>query len=1058
MARSNTKWVYFFGNGKAEGKGTDKELLGGKGAGLAEMTNIGLPVPAGFTIATDCCDLYYKAGRRWPAGLEKEVKENLKKLEACTGKRFGVGKDPLLVSVRSGAASSMPGMMETILNLGLNDASVEALAQQSGNRRFALDAYRRLITMYGSTARGIDREHFEHAFDEVKAQLTRQRMCLPPESRVHDTDVNEAELEHLIARHKSIYFDHTGEPFPQHPYEQLVGAINAVFGSWMADKAVTYRRVEKITGLKGTAINVCQMVFGNMGEDCGTGVCFTRDPSTGENVYYGDLLMNAQGEDVVAGVRTPVRLAELVEIMPEAYAQLEAVRVMLEVHYRDMQDLEFTIERSKLYMLQCRTGKRSPAATFKIAVDQATRPVLSAAEAKRLVAKKYLPARYAQAATKPVISKEEAIRRVKPVDIERLFYPVIDPKMERAHLEPRRLAAGTSAVPGAACGRLVLNSERAQERAAAGEPVVLVCKETSPEDVGGMHASVGILTATGGKTSHAAVIARGWGKCCIVGCEALKVDLPARSVAINGRTFAEGDFVTLDGTTGEIYDGELPLVRPEAPPEYDTLMGWCDERRRLRVRSNADTPADAVKAVSLGAEGVGLCRTEHMFFDPQEPQRIRAMREMILARDETARRRALNKLLPFQRRDFEGIFEAMDGRPVTVRLLDPPLHEFLPGHDNPGAQQEVADELNSSIQAELQQVEAWDEHKRQALQAQMVTVADIRVRVDQLHESNPMLGHRGCRLCITYPEILEMQVRAIIEAAVACVKRGIKVLPEIMIPLSIDGKELAILIEGTRDVARLEIVKGLGTPREAERLAGLATAIDGLRNKVAEFGRSDDGRAGGELAALQRELDAALEKRRQFVTGCKQTLARLPYLVGTMIETPRAALTADRLAESAEFFSFGTNDLTQTTMALSRDDSGRFLPEYVDQSKAAIFAAHPFETLDIEGVGQLVRMGIEKGRSVRPKLKVGICGEHGGEAASIRFCELVGMDYVSCSPYRVPIARLAAAQAVIEQPATTTGRRSKATKQKTAKRKTSRPVAKASAKRNAGKPKKTGRR
>ena len=1026
MARSTPKWVYFFGKGRAEGKGTDKELLGGKGAGLAEMTNIGLPVPAGFTLATECCDLYYKAGHRWPAGLEKQVRDNLRKLEQVCGKRFGAGEDPLLVSVRSGAALSMPGMMETILNLGLNDESVEALGRQASNRRFALDAYRRLIMMYGSTARGIDREHFDRAFDGIKWQRTRPRLGIPEGRRVQDTDVDEHELESLIGVFKDLYREHTGEQFPQDPHTQLIGAISAVFDSWMADKAVTYRRVEKISGLKGTGVSICQMVFGNMGEDCGTGVCFTRDPSTGENTYYGDLLMNAQGEDVVAGVRTPVKLAELARIMPEAYAQLEAVRAVLEVHYRDLQDLEFTIERGKLYMLQCRAGKRSPAAAFKIAVDQASKPVIPAQEARRLVEKKYLPAKYARAATRPILTRDEAIARIQPEDIERLFHPVIDPDIERVVLERCRLGAGISAVPGAACGRLVFNSGRAEERAAAGERVILVCKETSPEDVGGMHAAVGILTATGGKTSHAAVVARGWGKCCIVGCEALQVDVAAWSMSINGRKLSEGDLVTLDGGTGDIFDGELPLVRPEAPPEYDTLMSWCDKRRRLKVRANADTPVDAAKAVALGAEGIGLCRTEHMFFDTSEPQRLRAMREMILARTEGRRRRALDKLLPFQRRDFEGIFKAMDGKPVTVRLLDPPLHEFLPGDDNRLAQQEAAEDLNASIRTEIDALDLWDQQKRQRLESQLVSVDDIRQRVEQLHEANPMLGHRGCRLSITYPEILEMQVRAIIEAVVACAKRGVKVLPEIMIPLSIDGGELSLLIERTRDVARQALVLKLGTSEEVERLKQLNRQIGKFRQRIADLSESAHGSEAQELAHLERELARAVEQRQKRLAKSK-AIKRVPYLSGTMIETPRAALMADRLAETANFFSFGTNDLTQLTMALSRDDSGRFLPDYVDPNRTAILKVHPFESLDVEGVGQLVRMGIEKGRSTKPKLKIGICGEHGGEARSIRFCHSVGMDYVSCSPYRVPIARLAAAQASIADQVQTkpAGRRAK---------------------------------
>ena len=1012
MARS-MKWVYSFGNGKAEGKGTDKELLGGKGAGLAEMTSIGLPVPAGFTIATEACDYYYKSGRRWPPGLDKQVRENLKKLERVTGKRFGAGHDPLLVSVRSGAAVSMPGMMETILNLGLNDESVEALGLQSGNRRFAQDAYRRLIMMFGTTARGMERGSFDQAFEEVKERLTRRRLEVPLEVRIQDTDVNEHELEGLIGRYKVLYFKHTGEQFPQDPYRQLVGAIDAVFDSWMADKAVTYRRVEKLTDIGGTAVNVCQMVFGNMGDDSGTGVCFTRDPSTGENVYYGDLLMNAQGEDVVAGVRTPVKLAELKSILPGAYAQLEAVRAVLEVHYRDMQDLEFTIERRKLYMLQCRRGKRSPAAEFKIAVDQASGPVVSARTAAKLVAQGHLPRKYARAATKPIISREEAICRIAPEDIERLFYPVIDPKIERVELERRRLGTGIGAVPGAASGRVVFNSDRAEERAGAGERVILVCKETSPEDVGGMYAAIGILTARGGKTSHAAVVARGWGKCCIVGCEELRIDTRTRSMTLNGKTFFEGDVITLDGSLGDVFEGELPLVRPEAPPEYETLMSWCDQKRQLSVRTNADTPADAARGLAMGAEGIGLCRTEHMFFDPSEPQRLRAIREMILAKDEAGRRRALKKVLPYQRRDFKGIFEAMNGKPVTVRLLDPPLHEFLPGYENRLAQQEAADDLNASIDAEIDKLGPWDQARREELEEQRVTVDDIRHRVEQLRESNPMLGHRGCRLCITYPEILETQVRAIMEAALACYKRGIKLLPEIMIPLSIDGKEVGMLVDRIRDVAREELVLGLGTEQEKKRLRELNRRIEGLRKREAELLRAPHGKGMAGLPRVERELAEIVEERKELLAR-SGAIAELPYLTGTMIETPRAALMADKLAESANFFSFGTNDLTQLTMALSRDDSASFLPDYVDQHRAAILNVHPFESLDVEGVGQLMRMGIERGRAVKPGLKVGICGEHGGEARSIRFCQSLGMDYVSCSPYRVPIARLAAAQAAIE--------------------------------------------
>ncbi|MBU0717612.1 MAG: pyruvate, phosphate dikinase, partial [Planctomycetes bacterium] len=662
---ANKKYVYAFGVGKAEGQSHDKDLLGGKGAGLAEMTRIGLPVPAGFTITTEACAAYNQIGRHWPTNLEKEVRLALARLQRTCKKKLGDPDDPLLVSVRSGAARSMPGMMETILNLGLNDRSLEGLANAASSRRFAFDSYRRLIMMYGSTAKGIQRALFDNAFAEVKDQLTRARLGRSPEERIEDTDVNADELQGLVERFKEIYRAHCAAEFPQDPFEQLRGAIDAVFDSWMAEKAVTYRRVENIHGLKGTAVNVCQMVFGNMGDDSGTGVCFTRDPSTGESVLYGDMLINAQGEDVVAGVRTPLRLLQLQTLMPEVYDQLEAVRALLEVHYKDMQDLEFTIERGKLYMLQCRTGKRSPRAAFKIAVDQATSGLLSPALARRLVKQKYLGRKPGAAATKPIISKDEAIRRINAEDIERLFYPVIDYHVPPMELEARKMGEGIGAVPGAACGQVVFSADVAEAQAQQGVSVILVRKETSPEDVGGMHAAVGVLTQTGGKTSHAAVVARGWGKCCIVGCEDLTIDYHDKVMSLGGKAVRAGESITLDGSTGEIYEGEVPLERPIAPDEFNTLMKWCDQRRRLRVRTNADTPADARKAVELGAEGIGLCRTEHMFFDPAQPERIRAMRRMILSRSEDNRRRALDILLPFQRQDFEGVFEAMDGKPVT---------------------------------------------------------------------------------------------------------------------------------------------------------------------------------------------------------------------------------------------------------------------------------------------------------------------------------------------------------------------------------------------------------
>ncbi len=889
------KWVYFFGAGKAEGDGEWRDLLGGKGAGLAEMTKIGLPVPAGFTISTEACDYFYKHGKKYPSELAKEVKDHVARLEKVTKKKLGDPANPLLVSVRSGSARSMPGMMETILNLGLNNKSVEGLAKATGNERFAYDAYRRFVQMYSTVVMGLSKEDLEHRLREMKKRLGVKQ----------DTDVPANGWKELVGEYKAYFKEHSGREFPDDPMEQLWGAIGAVFGSWMAEKAVTYRRVEKITGLLGTAVNVVQMVFGNTGDNSGTGVCFTRDPSTGDKIFYGDYLTNAQGEDVVAGIRTPVHLTELKKIMPKVYDQLEKARVTLEKHYKDMQDMEFTVEDGTLYMLQTRTGKRTPAAAFKMAMDMAN---------------------------EKLISKEDAALRIKPEDIERLFYPVIDPKFDKKTLQAKLLATGIDAVPGAAVGRVCFTAADAEDWAKRGEKVILVRRETSPEDVGGMAVAQGILTATGGKTSHAAVVARGWGKCCIVGAEKLEIDYASKkmSVSNNGKVVHEGDWLTLDGSEGTVYSDKLELVTPELPKAYQTVMKWADEIRRLRVRTNADTPQDSRKAIEFGAEGIGLCRTEHMFFTDFEfpekgAERQRAIQEMILAETKEARVKALDKLLPFQRRDFVGIFKAMHGHPVTIRLIDPPLHEFVP-HDK-AKQAELAKELGISAE----------------------TVAR---RVDQLHEANPMLGHRGCRLSITYPEILEMQVRAIIEAAIECARNNVKVFPEIMIPLTLDKKELGILVDSTRRVAD-EIIKKAGV--------------------------------------------------------------KLPYLVGTMIELPRAALLANEIAEVAEFFSFGTNDLTQTTMGLSRDDAGRFLPDYVDEKRAGVFHGDPFQTLDTKGVGMLIKWGIEKGRSTRPKLKVGICGEHGGDAESVKFCHQVGMDYVSASPFRVPIARLAAAQAVVEE-------------------------------------------
>jgi pyruvate,orthophosphate dikinase len=795
----------------------------------------------------------------------------------------------------------MPGMMETILNLGLNDQSVRGLAERTKNERFAYDGYRRFVQMYSTVVIGLPKEELENLLKEMRR---RRNAAL-------DTDVPAEGWKELVETYKKFFRERTKKEFPQDPKEQLWGAIRAVFGSWMAEKAVTYRRVEKITGLLGTAVSVVQMVFGNKGDTSGTGVCFTRDPSTGEKTFFGDFLLNAQGEDVVAGIRTPMHLDEMRKRMPELYGQLERVRKLLETHYRDMQDIEFTVEEGKLYVLQTRTGKRTPAATFRMAVDMAK---------------------------EGLITKAEAIGRIKAEDVERLFYPILDPSVPKSDLAARQLATGVNAVPGAAVGQAVFTAHEAEEMVKFGAKVILVRRETSPEDVGGMAVAQGILTAAGGKTSHAAVVARGWGKCCVVGCEALDIDYGQKLFRANGRVIHQGDWITLDGSEGLVFEGQLKLTSPQLPPDYATLMAWCDKVRRIGVRANADTPQDARKAREMGAEGIGLVRTEHMFFkDFERPEksvdRQLAIQEMIISTSHEQRRKALDKLLPFQRRDFIGIFKEMTPYPVVIRLIDPPLHEFVPHQKD--KQEELARKLG-------------------------VKAEDVALRVSQLHEANPMLGHRGCRLCITYPEILQMQVRAIIEAAIACERDGIHVHPEIMHPLTMDPKEMRILEQATRKVAD-EII---------------------AREKV-----------------------------------------KVNYMVGTMIELPRAALLADKIAESAEFFSFGTNDLTQTTMGLSRDDAGRFLPEYVDEKKAGIFKADPFQALDQAGVGELVRIGIERGRKTRPKLEVGICGEHGGELESVKFCHRVGMDYVSASPYLVPIARLAAAQVVIEEEAAKKGGR-----------------------------------
>ena len=887
------KYIYFFGAGKAEGDGQMKDILGGKGAGLAEMTLVHLPVPAGFTITTECCDYFLKHDHRYPTELRGQVAKYLAQLEKVTGKKLGDANDPLLVSVRSGSARSMPGMMETILNLGLNDRSVEGLAKRTKNPRFAWDAYRRFVQMYSSVVIGLPKEDLE-----VKLRALKTRLNVKD-----DTSVSAEGWMELVGEYKSYFNEKTGKPFPEHPTEQLWGAIGAVFESWMAEKAVTYRRVEHITGLLGTAVNVVQMVFGNQGENSGTGVCFTRDPSTGEKTFYGDFLINAQGEDVVAGIRTPMHLSQMAKLMPKVYKQLERARQLLEKHYRDMQDMEFTVDEGKLYMLQTRNGKRTPTATFRIAVDMVS---------------------------EGLITRDEALERITPEDIERLFYPVIDPSVARGELGKRKLAVGINAVPGAAVGKAVFTAHEAEDWAAKGEKVILVRRETSPEDVGGMAVAQGVLTATGGKTSHAAVVARGWGKCCIVGCEGLNIDYAAKQMSSNGHVVRQGEWITLDGNDGSVFEGQVQLTVPEMPKSYQTMMKWADQTRRLGVRANADTAQDARKAREMGAEGIGLCRTEHMFFkDFEQPERSAdrqlAIQEMIIAETSEARRKALAKLRPFQRRDFIGIFEAMNGFPVTIRLLDPPLHEFVP-HD-PKQQKELADKIGIDPKV-------------------------VARRVDQLHESNPMLGHRGSRLSITYPEILEMQVGAIIDAAIECQKKGIKVLPEIMHPLTMDRKELQILTDATHRVAG-EIIREAGV--------------------------------------------------------------KLEYLVGTMIELPRAALLADQMAEVAEFFSFGTNDLTQTVMGLSRDDAGRFLFDYLDEKRAAIFATDPFQTLDRTGVGLLIQWAITRGRATRPKLKVGICGEHGGDSQSVKFCHQLNMNYVSASPFRVPISRLAAAQAVVEE-------------------------------------------
>jgi len=870
--------VYFFGDGHADGTAAMKTVLGGKGAGLAEMTNLGVPVPPGFTISADLCIEYIKT-HTYPRSLKDDVARYLQRIEKLIGREFGSTSNPLLVSVRSGAAVSMPGMMDTILNLGINDTVADALAGASGNPTFAYDAYRRFVQMYGDVVLGLKgpRSPFEALLHAKKEARGVKR----------DIDLGPDDLRALVGEYRNAILRMTGEPFPEDPHAQLWGAIEAVWRSWLGDRAVSYRLLNHIPETLGTGVTVQGMVFGNLGEDSGTGVAFTRDPSTGEKDFFGEFLVNAQGEDVVAGIRTPEPISRMAERLPEAFTQLVDTKNRIERHYRDMQDIEFTVERGKLYLLQTRNGKRAGAAAVRIAVDMVD---------------------------EGLISDEEALLRVAPEAVEQMMHPTVDP-----HAACDVLATGLPASPGAATGQVVFDSEEAAAWAAEGKAVILVRAETSPEDIRGMAASRGILTARGGMTSHAAVVARGMGKCCVVGASALEVDHAAGAMRSNGRSIGRGEWVTLDGSTGRVLLGQVPLVRPEMGEHFEKFMRWTDRYRRLRVRANADTPSDAKRARNFGAEGIGLCRTEHMFF---EEGRIDWIRTMILAKDGAGRRRALAKLLPMQRSDFEGIFEAMDGLPVTIRLLDPPLHEFLP-HE-PAAIAALAEDMK-------------------------VPAARVEALVEGLREANPMLGHRGCRLGISYPEITEMQARAIFEAAVAVAKRGIKPVPEVMVPLVADLTEYV-----------------------------------------------------NQAAIVRRVASEVFLKARREIS----------YLVGTMIELPRAALTADEIAREAEFFSFGTNDLTQTTFGLSRDDAGRFLPMYVAQG---LLEHDPFQVLDIRGVGKLMKIGVELGRSTRKDLKIGICGEHGGEPTAVAFCHDLGMTYVSCSPFRVPIARLAAAQASLRE-------------------------------------------
>jgi pyruvate,orthophosphate dikinase len=883
------KWVYWFGDGKADGKATMKELLGGKGAGLAEMSRIGLPVPPGFTITTGVCTYFYANRKKYPPELDKAVGAALKKIERSVGRKFGDPKNPLLVSVRSGARASMPGMMDTVLNLGLNDRTVQGLAQASGSARFAYDSYRRFMQMYGNVVLGIEHHHFEEQLELLKED---RGVTL-------DTELDADDLEKLVASYKKLVEEELGKPFPQDPERQLWGAIGAVFGSWNNQRAITYRRLNGIPDDWGTAVNVQAMVFGNMGDDCATGVAFTRNPSTGENAFYGEYLVNAQGEDVVAGIRTPQsitlaakqvsgsKLPAMEEVMPKVFKHLLQVRRTLESHYRDVQDLEFTVEKGKLYMLQTRTGKRTAPAAIRIAVEMAK---------------------------EKLIGRAEAVRRIDPGSLDQLLHPTLDPKAART-----LLARGLPASPGAASGTVVFHANEAEAKAKVGQQVILVRIETSPEDIHGMHAAQGILTTRGGMTSHAAVVARGMGRACVAGAGELRVDYEAGTMTVGNHVVRAGDAITIDGGTGEVFLGTVPTIKPQLSGDFATLMSWADQFRKIGVRANADTPTDAKNAKEFGAEGIGLCRTEHMFFDAR---RIVAVREMIVAEDEKGRRAALAKLLPMQRADFVELFKIMGRLPVTIRLLDPPLHEFLPHSE---------------------------EEMKEVAEAAGVSVTRIREAAAKLFEVNPMLGHRGCRLAITYPEIYEMQARAIFEACVIVEKETKKkVTPEVMIPLAVTKRELDIL--------------------------------KAMIDRVAKEVEAEKG-------------------------------AKLEYQVGTMIELPRAALKADEIAKTAEFFSFGTNDLTQTCLGLSRDDAGKFLEAY---RQKGIFAEDPFVSIEVGGVGELVRIGVERGRKARKGLKCGICGEHGGDPASVLFCAEVGLDYVSCSPFRVPIARLAGAQAALE--------------------------------------------